>query len=166
MRETNPNHYLFRSDQRSNTNCLRQIHAPRYLRSRIVVMNLRFVLDICICKRTLQFWLEDLQELCWESNHFELLIVIQQMRNPLEIDFQKQEIFRQNIFDCTFVNAQNTSNLFCQIYGLSANNVQIASTYSFERGRLGLSSFSRPCSPSSKRCVHFQMTLSSIILDP
>jgi hypothetical protein len=75
-----PNHHLLRSDQRSHTSWPHNIKTRPHGGSRIVITNPRFIPCICIRKPRSWLWLEELQELRWDSSPFQFLTVIQKMK--------------------------------------------------------------------------------------
>jgi hypothetical protein len=165
-REKKQNHYLFCSDKRSNTSWHCNIHIRPHWGFHIIVINIRFVSCILIHMRMFILWLEELQELRWKSNPFHFLIIVQQTRNPLEINFPEQEIFIQNTFDCTLANAQNASNPFLwKIYIIGQSRTNCVKMFDWARITWSGSSL-KLCSHSSKRCIYFWMALSPMTHAP
>jgi hypothetical protein len=103
------NYRFLHSDQRLHTSWPRNIQTCLYRRSRIVITNLSFLPCIYIRKLRSQFWLEEFEELRWESNRiesnpFQLLIIVQKMKNLFAIDFPEPEFLTQNTLDYILMN--------------------------------------------------------------
>jgi hypothetical protein len=102
--EIDLNYRFLHSDQRLHKSWPRNIQICLDRRSRIVILNLRFLPCIYIRKLRSQFWLEEFEELRWESNFFQFLIIVQKMKNLFAIDFPEPEFLTQNTLDYILVN--------------------------------------------------------------